>query len=203
MSLRVPRGQVVSPRRRGYAGNRVPGQAFFWNFLGLPDTENSIVGGCQMLIFGGSRGLIVRRIIRAKLGRRSEHLVALDKGAAMSAWHGLVSIRVRCDNPGATRWQTINQSPIRCDSNHPNADRTLSSSRRRSNTLLLAACTRLTISGRLRNLGALRGRRSFAPSGIFRNHIRGSGRQRVGRWGNLGLSVWDLILFKTGRRSLG
>ena len=33
MQLRVPRGQVVSPRRRGYAGNGVLRQAFFSDFL--------------------------------------------------------------------------------------------------------------------------------------------------------------------------
>ena len=33
MQLRMPRGQVVSPRRRGYAGNRAARQAFFSNFF--------------------------------------------------------------------------------------------------------------------------------------------------------------------------
>src|SRR5438876_6561730 len=33
MQLRMPRGQVVSPRRRGYAGNCDTRQAFFSNFF--------------------------------------------------------------------------------------------------------------------------------------------------------------------------
>jgi hypothetical protein len=33
MQLRMPRGQVVSPRRRGYAGNRAARQAFFSSFF--------------------------------------------------------------------------------------------------------------------------------------------------------------------------
>ena len=50
MQLRMPRGQVVSPRRRGYAGNRAARQAFFWVFLdvstaqktGLPESSRYI-----------------------------------------------------------------------------------------------------------------------------------------------------------------
>lgn len=33
MQLRMPRGQVVSPRRRGYAGNCAARQAFFSYFF--------------------------------------------------------------------------------------------------------------------------------------------------------------------------
>jgi hypothetical protein len=33
MQLQMPRGQVVSPRRRGYAGNCIPRQAFFSYFF--------------------------------------------------------------------------------------------------------------------------------------------------------------------------
>ncbi len=47
MQLRMPREQVVSPRRRGYAGNRAARQAFFSNFFekfsgpetGLPESS--------------------------------------------------------------------------------------------------------------------------------------------------------------------
>jgi hypothetical protein len=47
MQLRMPRGQVVSPRRRGYAGNRAARQAFFSIFFekfrgqktGLPESS--------------------------------------------------------------------------------------------------------------------------------------------------------------------
>ena len=47
MQLRMPRGQVVSPRRRGYAGNCAARQAFFSNFFekfsgpetGLPESS--------------------------------------------------------------------------------------------------------------------------------------------------------------------
>jgi hypothetical protein len=50
MQLRMPRGQVVSPRRRGYAGNRAARQAFFLGFLnvttvqktGLPESSRYI-----------------------------------------------------------------------------------------------------------------------------------------------------------------
>ena len=55
MQLRMPRGQVVSPRRRGYAGNRAARQAFFLVFLdvltaqktGLPAAVILSVSPCR------------------------------------------------------------------------------------------------------------------------------------------------------------
>jgi hypothetical protein len=47
MQLRMPRGQVVSPRRRGYAGNRAARQAFFSNFLRDSAVPKNQVGGKQ------------------------------------------------------------------------------------------------------------------------------------------------------------
>ena len=40
MQLRMPRGQVVSPRRRGYAGNRAARQAFFSSFFARFQRQN-------------------------------------------------------------------------------------------------------------------------------------------------------------------
>jgi len=65
--------------------------------------------------------LIVGRIIRPKLRRRSEHLIALDGNASMSARNELIFVRVGGDDPGAARGQTINQSSIGCNSKHSNA----------------------------------------------------------------------------------
>ena len=41
MQLRMPRGQVVSPRRRGYAENRAARQAFFLFFLDVLTTQKT------------------------------------------------------------------------------------------------------------------------------------------------------------------
>ena len=147
MQLRVPRGQVVSPRRRGYAGDRVLRQAFFPDFLTAlrgNRTELEAVPAVPAQHADAPRqSLIVRKIIPPKLGRRTKRLIAVDNSAAMSAWNELIFARVGRDNPGATRGQTINQPPIRCDSKHSDAHRAPTRRRCRSQMFLFAFRARL------------------------------------------------------------
>src|SRR6185437_16113947 len=56
--------------------------------------------------------LIVGKIIRPRLRRRNEYLVAPGGNAAMSARNELVFVRVGRDDPGAARRQTINEPSI-------------------------------------------------------------------------------------------
>ena len=109
--------------------------------------------------------LIVRKIIRPKLWRRSKYLIPLDDSAAMAARTELVFVRVGRDDPGTARRQTINQPSIGGNSEHSNAHRTVPGRRCRSNAFLFVARTRLTRSGLLCRLGRFRGcRSSFASS---------------------------------------
>jgi hypothetical protein len=66
--------------------------------------------------------LIVGRIIRPKLRRRSEHLIALDGNAAMPARNELILVRIRRNDSGAPRGQAINYPSIGCYSKHSDAD---------------------------------------------------------------------------------
>src|SRR4029453_4196786 len=107
MQLRMPRGQVVSPRRRGYAGNRAARQAFFSNFLRDSAVPKNQVGGKQRPRARPPEELIVGKIIRLKLRRRSEHLIALDERTAVSARDELILIRIRRNDSGAPRGKPI------------------------------------------------------------------------------------------------
>jgi len=51
MQLRMPRGQVVSPRRRGYAGNRAARQAFFSAFLDVSTAQKTVLPESSRYIF--------------------------------------------------------------------------------------------------------------------------------------------------------
>jgi hypothetical protein len=51
MQLRMPRGQVVSPRRRGYAGNRAARQAFFLAFLDVSTAQKTVLPESSRYIF--------------------------------------------------------------------------------------------------------------------------------------------------------
>jgi hypothetical protein len=51
MQLRMPRGQVVSPRRRGYAGNRAARQAFFLVFLDVSTAQKTVLPESSRYIF--------------------------------------------------------------------------------------------------------------------------------------------------------
>jgi hypothetical protein len=102
----MPKGQVVSPRRRGYAGNRAARQAFFSCFFGRFLSQNptnrkagTVVYLRLSRVFFFEK-LIVRKIIRAVLWRRRKHLVALDVSAAMPARNELIVIRVGSDDSG-------------------------------------------------------------------------------------------------------
>src|SRR4029450_13354279 len=95
----MPRGLCVSPRGRGYAGNRAARQAFFSSFLRGSGAQNE---GCRKAEAGTSLAshahallekLIVGKIVRPRLRRRSEYLIALDGNAAMSARDGLIFAR--------------------------------------------------------------------------------------------------------------
>ena len=55
MQLRMPRGQVVSPRRRGYAGNRAARQAFFLVFLDVSTAQKTGLPESSRYIFSLSR----------------------------------------------------------------------------------------------------------------------------------------------------
>lgn len=117
MQLRMPRGQVVSPRRRGYAGNCAARQAFFSNFFErFTGPKNQVCRKAAAVIFSVSRALlrklIVGKIILPKLGRRSEYLIALDWNAAMSARNELIFVRVGRDNFRAARGQTVNYPSV-------------------------------------------------------------------------------------------
>src|SRR5882724_6620515 len=148
MQLRMPRGQVVSPRRRGYAGNRAARQAFFLVFLDVSTAQKT--GLPTAVIFSVSPcPLIIRKIIRPILRGRSEHLIALDNSSAMSARNVLIFVRVGRDDPGAARRQTINQPSIGRNSKHSHAHRTLARRRCRSDTFLFAPRARLTRIGGL------------------------------------------------------
>ena len=110
MQLRMPRGQVVSPRRRGYAGNCAARQAFFSYFFERFLGQNLSCRGQESLSLCVSLclspachpgQLIVGKIIRPKLRRRSEHLIALDVNAAMPARSELILVRIRRNDSGA------------------------------------------------------------------------------------------------------
>jgi hypothetical protein len=65
--------------------------------------------------------LIVGRIIRPKWRRRSEYLIALDGNAAMPARNELILVRIRRNDSGTSRWQTINYPSIGRYSKHSDA----------------------------------------------------------------------------------
>ena|SRR5204863_7734662 len=108
MQLRMPKGQVVSPRRRGYAQNCATRQAFFLIFFQLflgqtltcEKTGNS---WHRCLVAVASGRLIVGKIIWPILSRRSEHLIALDGNAAAPARTDLVLIGIRRNDSGTAR----------------------------------------------------------------------------------------------------
>src|SRR4030095_1517255 len=210
MQLRMPRGQVVSPRRRGCAANRAARQAFFSSFLRGSGAQNE---GCRKAEAGTSLAshahallekLIVGKIVRPRLRRRSEYLIALDGNAAMSARNGLIFARVGGDDPGAARGQTINQLAIGRNSKHSDPHRTLARRRCRRDPFLFIARTRLSGSRRLCGLGAFRRfGSSLALSGAFRNRPRGSGRNSARRGGGFRLPARCLFLLKIRRWGLG
>jgi hypothetical protein len=142
MQLRMPRGQVVSPRRRGYAGNCDARQAFFSYFFDTCPGQNLTFSATEAVVFPRpARGhlpedLIVRKIIRPILRWRSKYLIALDDSSAMSARSEFIFPRVRRDDSGAARRQTINQPSIGRNSDHSNAHRTLARGRCRGSTFL-------------------------------------------------------------------
>ena len=147
--------------------------------------------------------LIVGRIIRPKLRRRSEYLVALGGNAAMSAWNELIFVRVGGDDSGTARRQTVNQPSIGGDSKHSDAHRTLASRRCRRDPFLFTARTRLSGSRRLCSLGAFRRfGSSLALSGAFRNRPRGSYRDSVRRGDGFRLPARCLVLLKIRRWAL-
>jgi hypothetical protein len=201
----MPRGQVVSPRRRGYAGNHATRQAFFLKFFRgeAAQQKADLPLSSSRYILSVSRYLIVRKIIRAKLRRRSKYLVALDDSAAVSARSGFIFTRIRRDDSGAARGQTINQPSIGRDSKHSDAHRTLARRRCRSDTFLFAARARLTRSDRLCCLGLFRGcRSSLVLSGTFRNRVRRSGRDSSRRRSVLRLRARCLSLLNIRRWGL-
>lgn len=65
--------------------------------------------------------LIVGKIIRLELRRRSEHLIALDERTAVSARDRLILVRIRRNDSGAPRGQTINYPSIGGYSKHSDA----------------------------------------------------------------------------------
>ncbi len=58
MQLRMPRGQVVSPRRRGYAGNRAARQAFFLVFLDVLTAQKQVCRKTAVISFASRRALL-------------------------------------------------------------------------------------------------------------------------------------------------
>ena len=94
---------------------------FFERFLG----QNRPVGKQEPLSLASltrpPEELIVGKIIRPKLRRRSEHLIALTGNAAMPARSELILVRIRRDDSGAPRGQTINYPSIGRYSKHSDA----------------------------------------------------------------------------------
>jgi hypothetical protein len=146
------------------------GKLFFLIFSTGSQVKTCPVRNYEPLCLRASRvrpleDLIVRKIIRPRLWRRSKYLIPLDDSAPMSARNELVFVRIGRDDPGTARRQTINQPSIGGNSEHSNAHRTLPGRRCRSNAFLFVTRTRLTRSGLLCRLGRFRGcRSSFASS---------------------------------------
>jgi hypothetical protein len=70
---------------------------------------------------------IVREVIGARSGRRTEHLVAVDVNPVPMTGHGFFVVwRDDCSAPGR---QTQDQSPIGCDTHDATAHRTSAASR--------------------------------------------------------------------------
>ena len=83
MQLRMPRGQVVSPRRRGYAGNCDTRQAFFSNFsdvLAAPKTG---------LLAGNSRYMLGSRASFGETNRREDNPAQIEAEERTSHRAGL------------------------------------------------------------------------------------------------------------------
>src|SRR5262249_38492567 len=135
---------------------------FFERFLGqnLTCRKAGAVVSLRLARARRREKLIVRKIIRPKLRRRSEYLVALDGNPTMSTRNELIFVRVGRDDPSAARGQTINQPAVGCNAKHSDAHRALSRRRCRSNAFVFAARTRLSGSRRLRSVGAFRRCRS-------------------------------------------
>ena len=95
---------------------------FFWTFQ---QPKKQFYRKAAVISLASRRALltelIIRKIIRPILRRRSKHLIALDNGPAMSARYGLIFVRVGRDDPGAARRQTIDQPSIGRDSKHSDA----------------------------------------------------------------------------------
>jgi hypothetical protein len=97
------------------------GKLFFRIFLRSSAAPKQVCRKAAAVIFSVSRELIVGRIIRPKLRRRSEHLIALDGSAAMPARNELILVRIRRNDSGAPRGQTINYPSIGRYSKHSDA----------------------------------------------------------------------------------
>jgi hypothetical protein len=101
------------------------GKLFFRFFLQVQGSQNRSAGKQRPLSLASlSRApeeLIVGKIIRPKLRRRSEHLIALTGNAAMPARSELILVRIRRDDSGAPRGQTINYPSIGRYSKHSDA----------------------------------------------------------------------------------
>src|SRR5437870_13848676 len=83
MQLRMPRGQVVSPRRRGYAGNGDTRQAFISNFsdvLAAPKTG---------LLAGNSRYMLGSRASCGETNRREDNPATIEADARAAHRAGL------------------------------------------------------------------------------------------------------------------
>src|SRR5206468_11437022 len=101
------------------------GKLFFHFFCEVQRPQNRFAGKQRPLSLASrarrSEELIVGKIIRSKLRRRAEHLIALDWSTAVSARDELILVRIRRNDSGAPRGQTINYPSIGRYSKHSDA----------------------------------------------------------------------------------
>jgi hypothetical protein len=83
-------------------GTAPPGKLFFLIFSRFRRGKSALLESGGRHIFGSpTEKLIVRIIVRLKLRRRSEHLVAPDQSASVSARSGFIVVRIGRDDSGA------------------------------------------------------------------------------------------------------